>query len=292
MRQIIFTVFAVFVLLSANSCQTPPQPSQTYNPGGNNTSPNDGSTTNNNGNNNNSTFAGGSQGASGVPVNTNLSVNDFNSVKPQDVQQEVSYEGGFGGGSVCEGQQYSSPTLAPSIMNTPSELLDPIYIDICGLQPTAETVNIRVELPNNSIRNYTEQSDSIGSIDFRYESQVDDPIGTYHFIFTGNNWSLEQDLAINDISSPRLFINGNQLILVKFRPNENVRLFVYKPEESNANLQFVGWKALNVDARGELIINVNYPNGEFVAIGESSGEVDFRYANAIDQWTYSHADIP
>lgn len=211
----------------------------------------------------------------------NLSISELNSTPPQDIFEEVAFYGGLGGGDESCSSDYTAPTFIQGVNDKRAELLDPIVIILCGLPASNENVRVNVELPDNSSRQYTSHIDS-AAVYFEYPSKLNDPTGNYHFIFEGSNWSLDKYIAINDISSPSLFWDRDQLIFAKFRPNENVRLFVYSEEGSKGKL--IGWKKFNVNSKGQLIIKINYPDGQFVAIGEASGEIPFKWAYSRGGW--------
>jgi len=236
--------------------------------------------------NGNSNSSNSNTGQSSIKNTTQLKlqINDFNSALPEDILEEVEYYGGLGGGEWTCPPEYKTPTFPPDQNNEYYELLWPIEIDVCGLPTSNERVNVTVNLPNGAIKEYTESADNQADLYFHYPSEFSDPIGDYRFIFEGGDWSLEKHVTIHDISKTSLFWDGNQLIFAKFWPSENVRLFAYRNNGNNATL--IGWQDIRVDSHGELIININFSGGEFVAIGEKSGEIPYTSTNSRGGWPW------
>lgn len=262
MRLINVVLSIVFIVLLVSGCQGVQNGSQPYNQGGGQLP----------------------QGSSNQPQTTNISTGNLNTSLPSDVLEEVAYYGGLGGGGQGCSNSYGTPTFVSGINDVQAQLLDQIEVEICGVQTPGENINISVQLPDNSSRSFTAHVESDGSVYFEYDSRLGDPTGTYHFSFDGSNWSLNKDIVINDISSPSLFKDGSQLILAKFRPNENVRLFLYKSNGSNA--KFIGWQSVQVDSNGQLIVTVDDSSGEFIAIGDNSGQVPYRDAYSLSRWPW------
>ena len=267
MKNVTMAVLAGFILVLISSCQPATEEPQSISPSSNDVP---------------AEAAG--QPFPEEPATNNLSLGELNFTTPQDILDEVAFYAGLGGGGEgCSGAD-TSPIFYAGTNDDKAQLLDKIQIVLCGLPVTGENVKIRVKLPNNSYREYTEQVDSGRGIYFDYESELNDPTGTYQFAFEGGTWSIDKNIVISDISTPSLFWDGNQLIFAKFQPNENIRLFVYSDDGSNAKL--VGWQAVKVNSEGQLIVNLNDPKGQFVAIGEISGEVPFQWKWGMGGWSW------
>lgn len=214
----------------------------------------------------------------------NLSINDLNSTPPQDILEEVEFYGGLGGGEEGCSPSYNSPTFISGENDENPELLEQIVIYICGIPTVGENIDVTVALPDGSVRKYAERADDQSDLYFHYPSEFSDPTGNYKFNFNGSNWSLEKNIVIHDISRTSLFFDGEQIIFTKFQPNENVRLFAYRSNGDNAT--FIGWKSFRMDSRGQLIINNDLSDVEFVAIGEKSGEVQYIVQNTRWEWPW------
>jgi hypothetical protein len=218
----------------------------------------------------------------------NVSTSVLNTVPPQGILQEVNYYGGLGGGSGCDNTDLQTPTFCAGINDDNAPFLSTIYIEIGGLPIVGENVKVKVELPNNissnSDVNTVGYQGQLAQLEFQYFTGLDDPIGTYHFIFTGSNWSLDKYVNVSDSNFPGLIRNGNQLIFHKFHPNEKVRLFVYDVNALAEKANLLGWEDLQVDINGQLILNIDDPNRAYVAIGDASGQVGFIDRSGVEAW--------
>ena len=224
------------------------------------------------------------------PPTMNLSISDLNSTTPQGILDEVNVFGGMGGpDDPCLGDNYDSPhyptpILLKSHFQNPNRIG---YVELyaCGLAAVDETVNVQVELPDNTIRSY--QVVSIPYFDqninqypgqqyevvMNYQIEYSDPVGNYHFVFKGNNWSLDEYVTVSDVSYPSFIYDNNQLFL-RFSPNEKVRIFVYRSSDCPGwCAELIGWKDFQVDSKGLLIVYTDQLDYFYAAVGEVAGEV-------------------
>ena len=201
----------------------------------------------------------------------NLSVDQLNPVTPQDVLQEIQAGyGGMGGGEdPCLGN-YPTPTIKNSDFQN-LQRIGFIEVYVCGLPANSENVNLQMILPDQTSKSYQDTSGH-----FYINIELIDPVGQYHLIFSGNGWTTDEYLTVTDIHYPGLTSDDNGLVL-KFLPNEKVRLFVYQTCQSCGvdRATLVGWKYYQVDSNGLLRINFSDTSYFYIAIGDISGEVAF-----------------
>jgi len=220
-----------------------------------------------------------------------LSIRSLDSTPPQDILNEIRYFGGLGGAEYCD--NYSGPPMIGGSAQTwDAKIFDPIKFELCGLPVDSENVDIKIEFPDRSSKDNYQMSNS-GFLTFNFDTELGDQTGIYHFVFQGNNWSLDQYVNISDITVPSLFLDGNQLIFVKFQPGENVRLFIYSVDDATQIAKLIGWKYVQVYNTGVLIVHTDYqpqagPRWAFAAIGDISGPVYFSYKGERDRWSGDH----
>lgn len=94
-----------------------------------------------------------------------------------------------------------------------------------------------------------------------------------------------QPIDLASINKPSLILDGKRLLLMKFKSNENVRLFVYRRVGDTHTGKLLGWTTLQVDGNGMLTMNIDNPDDTFVAIGEITGDVYFQYQSG-DMWRW------
>jgi len=229
-----------------------------------------------------STQQEGSQSPLQPPI-MNLSTSDLNSTAPQGVLNEITYMGGMGGpGADCDVYNYQSPTiLIDSLFQNPQRM-GTILIHVCGLSSNGENVDVQVDVPDGTVRHSQliskpTSGQNYNQVDYYSVVELNDPIGAYHFIFNGNGWTLDQYLTVSDVSNPKLIrdTDTDELIFIGFQPNENVQLLVYSPTVATL-AKLVGWKSLQVNGNGQLIIHPDLPSSDdvYIAIGSISGVVD------------------
>jgi len=225
---------------------------------------------------NTATPAESNQGENSAPVEEIIiSKDSLETTPPKDIIQEISYFGGLGGGCgklicECEFYEHTSPSLFTN--EETIEFLSDINFEVCGLQNN-EPIAVTVELPDQtrklySVSSYANEGNYPGfMIDFQYTPALPASPGSYHFIFSGNNWTFDQYIEVFDTAGPRLFLdNQGNLTFYNFKSNENVRLFAY---ESGL---LIGWKELQVSQNGNLTLPTTI-TADFIAVGEVSGQV-------------------
>jgi hypothetical protein len=231
--------------------------------------------------------------ASAAPgsASMDLSVNSLNATPPADIRDEVLYFGGLGGGVDCTTQNYQTPTGVLAIDADKLHPAETILVYACGLPVVGENVGIKVELPDNTITESSQIAQqsirgSVGEVSLEYHVKLNAPIGTYHFVFQGAGWSLDQSIVVHEITHPSLILDNNQLIFLKFQQHEKIRVFVYMPHGAQ-NARLLGWQEVQADEKGQLRMTTDSTNGLYVAIGDLSGEVDFLNADGQVGWSGS-----
>jgi hypothetical protein len=224
-----------------------------------------------------------------------------NQPAPEDVVKEIAFYGS-GGDAPCENNQ--GPVISV-LYNEASKNWEPgeeLYVETCGWGPK-ELIYITIKYPDGTSMYETQEYrwEDPGSIDwgtlFSYKIHPSDPIGSYILIFEGESGRVECTFNVVKSSEPLLYIDGNQIILRNFEPNENIRLFTY--EILDFVISLVAWQEYQVDFNGQIIIqienvgNINLVSDfldlyvtkvnkgletgarffTFVAVGNASGEV-------------------
>jgi hypothetical protein len=192
-----------------------------------------------------------------------------NQVPPDDVLNEVTYYGGGGRGSTCEGA--TEPILNILSGLGPHEWMDLILVDSCGWQEN-EIVTATLIYPDSS--QASERVDA-GLGFFGYDIQPTRSMqpGTYRIIMEGNSGYVEDSAEVSVPASPRMYrVEGNWLVLYSFSPHENIRLLAYEPVDF-FTMRLVGWKGYQTDANGQLMIHAPAQGYLYYAVGEISGLV-------------------
>jgi hypothetical protein len=184
----------------------------------------------------------------------------------------------------------SSPTtLEPAPSLGPEFWLD-LYVLTCAW-PAAQEYTVTIEHPDGRAeldRLIVERSAACEP----YTTSLFDPLlGTYTIQF-GTYENMRHSIEVVAPSGPRLYVfhEGNQgstsLLLHNFAPNENVRVYEYKPDEQAPGmLRLTGWQALQTDGNGQLLIGTRHCLSQicmgqpgayiptFAVVGDTSGEV-------------------
>ena len=230
-----------------------------------------------------------------------FSLDNANSVPPEDVLAEVRYDGA-GGGSGYLGDCYDTgpeyPTAAfynEKIVNDEKDLLAPVNLIVCGWEEE-EQVELQIDIPDGTSTKTTlvAQESSYNTLDgdfylinetqYIYFPPVNSPIGEYIFTFTGTSGvvkyiinyamskfpmaymislgTLESDAYSTNIVLPAMD-DSPIVVLSGYQPRERVRLFLYDTG------RFQAWKDYHVDAYGRLSIQAK-DFGSIVVIGDKS----------------------
>ena len=209
----------------------------------------------------------------------NFDFDNMNTVLPDDIIQEIGYFGGMGGcGRFCNcmSKNFTGPEVF--LEKDAAEVMSNLGIEICGLSAD-ETVIVGITRPDGvQIESQARKLNSgytdidVSSAVFEYIPSLGDPLGSYLFTFSGNGWIIEKRVDILDVQTPHLFNDPekNLLILRKFKPNENVRVFAYGVGDTGNKL--IGWESFHTDENGNREIR-NSLDAKFIAVGEDSGQV-------------------
>jgi len=187
----------------------------------------------------------------------NFDFDNMNTVLPDDIIQEIGYFGGMGGcGRFCNcmSKNFTGPEVF--LEKDAAEVMSNLGIEICGLSAD-ETVIVGITRPDGvQIESQARKLNSgytdidVSSAVFEYIPSLGDPLGSYLFTFSGNGWIIEKRVDILDVQTPHLFNDPekNLLILRKFKPNENVRVFAYGVGDTGNKL--IGWESFHTDENG------------------------------------------
>lgn len=241
-----------------------------------------------------------------------FSLQEANSIAPDDILKEITF-GGAGGGGPCTSSSadYSKPVFdeaEPYFKINPKhvEWLDGFNIVICGLKE-GEIVKGRVVDPEGNTFETSEVADwyivsFTPTVMFSNEFGLKEKIGKYSFLFTTDNTQLRYSLTVVLPSGPRLYpihyYNDfpDTYYLYGYSPNERVRLILYQNNQEMAGgAIFTGWKEYHVDDNGQLLINISSRNdvwiGSFFAVGDLSGLNQNANHHIMKAQTLSSSDL-
>ncbi len=154
---------------------------------------------------------------------------------PEDILQEVSFYVG-GGSPQCSNKSFSEPTLY--FYEDDLELRDFVWVLTCGWQinelvnitlafPDGQSISEEIHVQDNS-KSTIARADSDGSVSVSYRTSLKDPAGAYTFLLESVSGRVQHSIYVTRPDGPRLYDDGDQLLLHNFSPNEHVRLFVYQ----------------------------------------------------------------
>lgn len=252
-------------------------------------------------------------------------VRNSDKTTPEDILKEVSYSGGAGGGrggcgdiapGITEPEFFSEPR--PITL----EWKERSYADMCGWTPDEPLLHQIISPQGNVIFEETWNAGSDGGLYYiSLTPFVNLPPGIYIHRITGRDSIRELPVTVEVPTEPRLYIiqtqlepdnstginffeepnfylnkTKNNVILYNFKPQEKVRLFIYasQPDIINQVADLVDWVEVQVDAGGQLNINLTMELSQellkqqvwLIAVGEVTGEVR-EYPHRI-----SHPDRP
>lgn len=212
-----------------------------------------------------------------TPEITFFSLDYASTSPPDDIIQHLTWSGGMGGSSPpCEGS-YPNPGIefAPEEI----ELFETMFVRSCGWRK-GEIVEVSIYKPGGIVDEIQESAE-FGYIELRFVPELDAPTGKYTVEFSGSSGRTDTKVRVNSLDDPRFFIipENKEIILWGFKPNEVIRLIAY---QDIGGYNFYAWQEFAVDQSGYLEIDVDLDENEqyfpyFVAIGEESGQVDYRH---------------
>lgn len=208
---------------------------------------------------------------------TTLSFDELDTIPPDDVFREIAYFGAGGGGcwGNCTCETFNADNDHPNFLPYPYNdeeirIYDRIIFQICGID-VSKPVNVDVILPDGSRKTFQQ-----GALElFTYIPKLGDPIGRYRFVFSGEGWSLQDEVQVYEPHTPSLFFVSNQeLIFFGFLPKEEVRLLVYT---GDGQRKFIGWKYLTVGEDGSLVLRIDdtpaHESVSFAVLSDKFGQV-------------------
>ncbi|MFN8412821.1 MAG: SH3 domain-containing protein [Anaerolineales bacterium] len=236
------------------------------------------------------------------PPSQIFSMDDVDTILPDDIFEEVSYStaGGGGGPSECPYYDPSSPTVGfYGYIEKNDNGIQPIKFPVCGWE-FDERVEVRVTSPTGKASKeimtatrpfYSENPDStlhFAVIDYEY-IPVNGEYGKYEFSFSGKSGFLKYFVYFN---SPNLGMkyqsdnSGERYYIQGLYPKEEVELIFYKSVGPNDTeykpglntFKFVAFASFISSSNGELVIIINANNESFtydrvVAMGNLSGNI-------------------
>jgi hypothetical protein len=226
-----------------------------------------------------------------TPRSATISLNSGNKTKPRDVLQQL-YLAGLGGGPGAPSDCYVS-TVYPFLSNVAEsrqELFAGNDMYACGWTE-GEQVNLQVQYPNGKVvqKKITAETDAGKDDDaiytyYEFKPAWTDPTGTYRLTFTGSSGQVTTDVSVFRPAAPRVVVFENHsMLLYRFAPNENVRLFAYG-DCGNETVCLQTWQAFQTDRQGSLSISLgsDMTGLAIFLVGESSGEFGDPYGFSMD----------
>lgn len=189
---------------------------------------------------------------------------------PQDIFEEVDFMGQRT--QICDQPPYTLPTIFRGPVD--GELFTQSTLISCGWQKL-EVLKGTIQYPGgrtytqyiqaNAIDNYSAQLD--------FTPELEAPSGTYTFTLAGQRGILSASAELHPPDGPRLYtLDPFHIFLYHFAPGESVRLFCYAVSGAQPG-KLIAWQDLTVDQSGNQPVEVETTNCTFVALGQSSGEV-------------------
>ena len=207
---------------------------------------------------------------------------------PGDVLREVVYSGGQGGTGgftwpECTAGK-SGVYLLPDASYLEGEWKEYITFYFCGWEPKENVSYVVKDQTGEAISNETYSANSEGGVSIYYKIDINAIPGIYTIEISGNSGSVQTQFKIMAPAIPRLYQEADRLLLYNFKPEERIRLLVYKPAPEtmpNNPGGIILWdvKEYSVDQKGQLIISYPetypYDSVNFGIIGVISGEVQY-----------------
>jgi hypothetical protein len=193
----------------------------------------------------------------------NFSFEDASTVLPEDILDEVGYF--TGGGQMTFLTCEKSSMMEFCFVTDEVRWLESFIAHIQGVD-FGDEINVLVDVPNGQkIESFvTVPLSEVPVLEYRFALTPEMPIGRYKIIFSGKNGVLEHEFNVNMPSEPVVRERGNKIILLGFKPDENVRFFVYQYQPKLSRIAFIAWKTLIIGAEGTLIIDIEFSEGKSV----------------------------
>jgi len=237
-----------------------------------------------------------------------FSPDNASKVAPEDIIQQMGSIPAYGGSASCNSPDtYSQPTVDQSFIDTyggkPVEMMEGIVLGVCGLSE-GDSVTTNIHFPNGKVESQkgVVKSNVIGEVansyDLSYVVGLDQPAGPYRFEFQTSKGTAEATLDVIAPDGPQLYVDmeptKSDLILYNFKPNEKVRILIYMKGMLDA------WQEFTIDKNGNLTIPNDFEGpgsagydgtvasrkGEYVAVGEASGQVGYKEKGWYFGYTY------
>ena len=231
-----------------------------------------------------------------TPRSATISLNSGNKTQPRDVLQML-FLGGLGGGPGAPSDCYVStpyPFLS-NVAESRQELFAGNDMYVCGWME-GEQVDLQIQYPNGKVvqKKLTAEIDSETDGEaiytyFEFKPKWTDPTGTYRLTFNGSSGQVTTAVSVFRPSAPRVVVFENHsMLLYRFAPNENVRLFAYG-DCGNETVCLKTWQAFQVDRQGSLSISLGSDMAGLAIflVGESSGEFGDVYGFSMDPGSHA-----
>lgn len=208
--------------------------------------------------------------------NATFNLSTSNQVPPADILEEVTYYGQGAGN--CTKPSYSAPEIVGVTGNT--ILMMGSSLSACGWEEN-EVLTGKVIYPDGrtftySVNTYKDFTGVGGTLHFT--PSINDPVGSYKLVLTGQNGSVETTVYYSNPSGPHIFYaSDNEIYLYGFSTSEKITLYCYDSTGQIIDGEYVGvflgWEEYRVGVDGALTINAPVNKCNFAVIGEISGEV-------------------
>jgi len=209
-----------------------------------------------------------------------------NSLAPDDILKEISYYPTGGPGYICPDDSYPYPEITHK--HLANELVTSSMLIACGWQRYEEVfayiyypdmvrydkIKLTIETERRLDKDGKYYLNNYYAM-FVFKPSIDDPVGKYIVLIKGKSGSVKTYAEYKKpVGAHISWADDDHILLYGFVPQENVRLFYFTRVPGENKVILAGWNAYKVDSKGQLLIGLSARNeGEFVAMGERSGEV-------------------
>jgi hypothetical protein len=220
------------------------------------------------------------------PTSTPTVLELINIVPPSDIIQEIYYVSIGGGGNCFDVTDPQEDYPFPKR----KEIMESLVVDLCNYEP-GETISVQVTSPTNVTFEFSQNTGTDYTYDLDYVVGIDDPRGVYTINMSGNGWSIEGAVEVLEPHGARLYWTGNNLVLYKFSPNENVRLFIYQHSgDIYESFSLLGWVKVQVNEKGQFNFSLEKLQDKpylYYALGDITGQVSYH----VKKPTYYDTDF-